>query len=113
MRALSAALGMANVVPAFRHTFYRHRTMAAHVREFWWNEATATTMPNGELATGCDRETIRAYHVMGYARCYWPMDQVEDFVREGWARWQRDQPVWFTDEWIARVPPEFIPTQDE
>ena len=34
--ALAAALGMANVVPAFRHTFYRHRTMAAHVREYWW-----------------------------------------------------------------------------
>ena len=33
------------------------------------------------------------------------------FVGEGWARWQRERPVWFDDAWIARVPPEFIPAE--
>ena len=87
----------------------RRGSRAPHGREWWWNEATATTMPNGELAAGCDRETIRAYHAMYFACCYWPMDEVEEFVREGWARWVREEPEWFTKEWRARVPPEFIP----
>ena len=44
-----------------------------------------------------------------FARCYWPMELVEAFVREGWARWVREEPEWFTEEWRARVPPEFTP----
>ena len=102
--ALSAALGMANVVPAFRGTFYRHRTFATMLREFEWNREPY--LRDGELRT---REKIRAGVVADFARCYWPMDLVEQFVREGWERWVREEPEWFDDEFRARVPPEFTP----
>ena len=77
--ALAAALGMANVVPAFRHTFYRHRTIATHVREYWWNREPY--MYNGEMQ---EQEKIRAESLTSFARCYWPMDLVEPFVRDNW-----------------------------
>ena len=106
--ALAAALGMANMVPAYRHTFYRHRTMATHVREWWWNEAMAVRI-DGELVLNCDRETVRVDVLKNHARCYWPMDLVEVFVRENWARWVREEPEWFDEDWKARVPARFVP----
>ena len=46
---------------------------------------------------------------MSYANCYWPMDLVEVFVRENWARWVREEPVWFDQEWRARIPARLTP----
>ena len=40
------------------------------------------------------------------------MDLVRPFVRENYARWLVEQPEWFTPEWIARVPPEFLEDLD-
>ena len=59
------------------------------------------------VKTGCERETIRAYHAMSFARCYCPMNLVERFVRGSWARWWRERPWWFDEEWRARILPEF------
>ena len=102
--ALAAALGMANVVPTFRPTFYRHRTGAVHMREFWWKRESY--MWDGEMQ---EQEKIRAEILTSYARCYWPTDLVEAFVQEGRARWVGEEPEWFTEEWRARIPPEFTP----
>ena len=41
-------------------------------------------------------------------RCYWPMDLARPFVRDNWARWLAEKPEWFTPEWQARIPPEFL-----
>ena len=62
---------------------------------------------------------------MYFAKCYWPMDLVEPFVRENWcadvierraqlvnhplahahrARWERDKPFWFDEDWKRRIP---------
>ena len=45
-------------------------------------------MHNGEMQ---EQEKIRAQILTNYARCYWPMELVEAFVREGWARWVREE----------------------
>merc|ERR1712185_897820 len=37
---------------------------------------------------------------MCFAKCYWPMDLGEPFVRE--------RPFWFDEAWKARIPPEFL-----
>ena len=74
------------------------------MREYWWHREPY--MWDGEMQ---EQEKIRAEILTSYARCYWPMELVEAFVQEGWARWVREEPEWFTEEWIARVPPEFIP----
>ena len=39
----------------FRHTFYRHYTLAMHVRNYVWNEQT-TVKIDGDAVTGCTRE---------------------------------------------------------
>ena len=80
--ALGVALVMAKMVPEYRKTFFRHRTMKTHVREFHWNREPY--MYNGEMQ---EQEKIRAEILTSYARFYWPMELVEAFVREGWARW--------------------------
>ena len=36
-------------------------------------------------------------------------DEVRDFTHANWARWKEEQPSWFTEEVIQRVPDEFIP----
>ena len=82
--AVGAACVLAACEPRYRSTFYEHRTWAMHLRTFFWDTATAVEV-NGKLRANCDRETVRAWHVMGVsAECYWPMDLVKPFVRENW-----------------------------
>jgi len=37
--------------------------------------------------------------------------EVEEWVGEGWWRWEAEKPKWFTESWIAKVPPDMIPTE--
>ena len=39
-------------------------------------------------------------------------DKVRKWVELNWARWEEEQPEWFTDARKAQVPVEFIPTAD-
>mgnify|MGYP007000213275 CR=1 len=57
-------------------------TYNTHLRTFWWDTATTFNV-DGQVRTNFDRDTVRA-HVMIFAKCYWPMDLVEPFVRENW-----------------------------
>ena len=99
-----------------------------YVRKYVWHEQTTLSI-NGELVE-CDREFVRATDVMrDTARCYWPMDLVEIFVRQNWCvviahcfcrlilrersrclrlRWEEEKPSWFTEAWKARVPPGWL-----
>jgi hypothetical protein len=36
---------------------------------------------------------------------------VKEWVGEGWMRWKRDKPDWFTDNWKARVPSDWVPKE--
>ena len=36
-------------------------------------------------------------------------DEVRDFTHANWARWKEEEPAWFTEEVIQRVPDEYIP----
>ena len=38
-------------------------------------------------------------------------DLVKEWVREGWWRWEANRPEWFTESWIAKVPPDMIPSE--
>jgi hypothetical protein len=37
--------------------------------------------------------------------------QVKEWIREGWVEWERDKPDWFTDNWKARVPADWVPKE--
>ena len=49
---------------------------------------------------GCNKKQWRAIR-----------GEVEEWVREGWWRWEAEKPEWFTESWIAKVPPDMIPTE--
>ena len=99
-----------------------------HNRNTWWRDRTTLEI-DGEIVTGCERELVQAQQGMAYARCYWPMDLAEPFVRENWcvgmsarlavatvltmparalrSRWEQKKPWWFDDAWRARIPREW------
>ena len=82
--AVGAACVLAACEPRYRSSFYEHRTWVMHLRNFWWDDATAVNI-DGKMRTNCDRETIRAWSIIrSTARYYWPMDLAEPFVRENW-----------------------------
>ena len=70
-----------NEVAVKRATFYKHCTMAMHVRNYHWHVGT-TVKIKGKLVADCDRELIRALRITHYAKCYLPMDLVEPVVRD-------------------------------
>ena len=52
------------------------------------------------------------FQVMGNSRHHWVSieDKISGWVKESWARWEVENPEWFTDAFKANVPVEFIPT---
>jgi hypothetical protein len=39
-------------------------------------------------------------------------NEVLEFTHANWARWKEEQPPWFTEEVIQRVPDEYVPEED-
>ena len=39
-------------------------------------------------------------------------EQVKEWVLQHWWRWKEEQPEWYSDAWIAKVPQDFIPQAD-
>jgi hypothetical protein len=39
--------------------------------------------------------------------------QVKAWVQEGWWKWKEDKPDWFTDAWIAKIPDNMIPNDED
>jgi hypothetical protein len=38
---------------------------------------------------------------------------VKEWVQENWWTWKEEKPDWFTDSWIAKVPDDFIPAEED
>ena len=108
---LCALLAFQLMVPSFRGTFYRHRTLAMHLREFHWN--SATKWDGGSVECNDDLEAVRARILKMYAQNYWPVDLAKGWVRERWARWLTNPPVWFSKKWQRRIPEEWFGGDDD
>jgi hypothetical protein len=37
--------------------------------------------------------------------------QVKEWVRSSWVGWERDKPDWYTDNWKAKVPADWVPRE--
>jgi hypothetical protein len=50
----------------------------------------------------------------GCTRQHWKAIEpaMEEWVKKGWWRWENDNPVWFTDQFKASVPEEWIPSEE-
>ena len=101
LSVLSSLIAFVLMEPAYRGTFYRHRTFATHVREFHW--VRSTKFDGTLVASNRDLDEIRASLFQKYAKVYLPMDLAGHWVREGWAEWLREPPAWFTEAWRAHV----------
>ena len=104
LSVLSALASFALMEPKFRSTFYRHRTMATHVREFHW--VRSTKMDGTKIECNDDLDAVRAGILESYANAYWPNDLARLWVRDGWARWLSQPPQWYTEEWQGLIPTE-------
>ena len=40
-------------------------------------------------------------------------EPVKEWVQENWWTWKEEKPGWFTDAWIAKVPDDFIPEEED
>jgi hypothetical protein len=40
-------------------------------------------------------------------------EHVKEWVQENWWTWKEETPDWFTDAWIAKVPDDFIPAEED
>ena len=101
-----ALLVLMLVDPKVLGTFYRHRTLATHVREYHW--VRDTKWDGTKIETNDDRDATRAETLSIYSKYYWPTDRVRVWVREGWPHWLVSAPVWFTEEWRARIPKDWF-----
>ena len=52
------------------------------------------------------------FRVMGASKHHWSSieEKVKEWVGKNWAKWEEEQPEWFTDQAKAFVPEGFIPT---
>ena len=104
--AFSLILAFQLMVPAFRDTFYRHRTLSTYIRDSQWTRSTK--LDGSRIESNDDLDVVRARTLKTYAKAYWPMDLARVWVRKGWARWLSNPPTWFTKKWRARVPEEWF-----
>jgi len=59
-----------------------------------------------------DDDAIKASVMKKNKKMWRPIrGEVEEWVREGWWRWEAEKPEWFTESWIAKVPPDMIPSE--
>eukprot|EP00620_Florenciella_sp_RCC1587_P016113 CAMPEP_0182565024 /NCGR_PEP_ID=MMETSP1324-20130603/6843_1 /TAXON_ID=236786 /ORGANISM="Florenciella sp., Strain RCC1587" /LENGTH=179 /DNA_ID=CAMNT_0024778609 /DNA_START=41 /DNA_END=580 /DNA_ORIENTATION=- len=105
MLIVGASLMGCYMVPEYRKTFYQHKSLKTLIK-WTWEERKVCTLGDGMDASRAD--------VFDFAAWVWPPnDQVRTWL-EGWERWEREQPSWFTEKWKARlrhpsVPPEALP----
>jgi hypothetical protein len=85
------------VKPEYRYLFYTTETAVAYARSRWEGEADEEKM------------IIFTYSEVKWAHY---KNEVREFTHANWARWKEEQPTWFTEEVIQRVPDEFIPVGD-
>ena len=81
--------------PEYRHLFYTAETGVEYIRK-------------GFMSAETDEEKMEIFrrHEMKWAHY---KDEVREFTHANWNRWKEEQPAWFTEEVIQRVPDEFIP----
>jgi hypothetical protein len=83
------------VKPEYRYLFYTTETSVQYSRADY---------------VGAETDEVKMF-VFTYNEVKWAhyKDEVREFTHANWARWKEEQPSWFTEEVIQRVPDEFIP----
>jgi hypothetical protein len=85
--------------------------MKKKYRSTFWSMETGNEWVQSYFLRG-EIDDIKA-NVLTKNRAKWKAiePQVEEWVREGWMRWVREKPAWFSDNWKARVPSDWVPKE--
>ena len=83
------------VKPEYRHLFYTTETGVEYIHKEYMSAETDEK-----------KMIIFTRHEVKW-RSY--KNEVREFTHANWARWKEEQPAWFTETVIQRVPDEFIP----
>jgi hypothetical protein len=77
---------------------------------FWSMETGSEWVQSYFLQGGSDSIKM---NVLNFNKGKWKAiePQVKEWVGEGWTRWERDKPDWFTDNWKALVPVDWVPRE--
>ena len=105
---LGFMLVWAAMVPSFRPTLWKRRTLRDHVRLTLWDGGTYTGRH------GFSPDDSKAQVLRVFARRYWPEKAlVTAWLQEHWATWtdKATRPSWFTKKFRRLFPPDWLPTQ--
>jgi len=94
---LSFGLFLLLMKKEYRRTFFTTKTGCDWAMDFFLKGEDDEAKQN---VLGCNKKMWRAIR-----------GEVKEWVRDGWWRWEADRPEWFTESWIAKVPPDMIPSE--
>jgi hypothetical protein len=92
--------------------FFLSRVVNPSHRHTFWSAVSGRQCVQSSFVDGTtDEEKLST---CGCNRLLWEGDigsQMMEFTHQNWARWDREQPKWFTPNLIATVPDEYIPRE--
>ena len=94
---LSFGLFLLLTKKGYRRTFFTTKTGCDWAMDFFLKGEDDEAKQN---VLGCNKKMWKAIR-----------GEVKEWVGEGWWRWEADRPEWYTESWIAKVPPDMIPTE--
>ena len=98
--ALGFLLVWTNMVPRYRHTMWRRRTVKEHAELTRWEDCTS-------FEWGPTRNDSRAQLLGSWSNAHWPRKAlITAWLRENWEAIQ--SAPWFTPEWRAHFPKEWL-----
>jgi hypothetical protein len=85
--------------------------MKKNYRSTFWSMETGNAWVQSYFLHG-GSDSIKM-NVLNLNKAKWKAiePQVKELVEEGWMGWERDKPDWFTDNWKARVPADWVPKE--
>jgi hypothetical protein len=89
------------------------RLMKKQYRSTFWRMETGNEYVQGFFLQG-GSDNIKK-NVLEFNKAKWKAiePQVKEWVGEGWTEWERGKPDWFTDNWKARVPADWVPEEGQ
>jgi hypothetical protein len=96
--ALNAALGVSMMKKEYRKTFVSSETGCEWAQKFFLEGETDKAKSKPIRLNRKKWEPIK--------------ELVKEWVQENWWTWNDKNPDWFTDAWIAKVPDDFIPAEE-
>jgi len=93
---LTFALFLLLAKKGYRRTFFDTKTGKQWAMDFFLKGEDDEAKQN---VLGCNKKQWRAIR-----------SEAKEWVGANWWRWEEEKPEWFTESWIAKVPPDMIPS---